>query len=275
VHYGRIEIPDGLFIFWMRKNKEELCELVKDIKSREEFEKEIKEVIKNFNDLIDEDAAAFLLVDKLGRNKQHIYGITDLKPDMECTIFGKIKKIYPVKTFEREDNRTGRVVNLDIADNTGTCRLVLWDDDVELVVNNTIQVGSIVKVINGYTKLGRNNVLEVNVGKWGAIEVEPEDAPDIILEEGRDLIEEIIGEIVEIEQTKAFFKDNGDFGFVTNIRIKDLNKNEIRLTLWDEKVKEIQRFEVGDRIVIKGVDVRYRNSKKEFHVSSNSKIIKN
>ena len=31
---------------------------------------------------------------------------------------------------------------------------------------------------------------------------------------------EIIGKLIKIEPTKAFFKDNGEFGFVTNIDIK-------------------------------------------------------
>jgi len=85
----------------MYKNKDELYKLVKDIKSREDFEKEIKKLIESYNNLIDEDAAALLIVDKLGRNKQHILGISELRPNMDCTIFGKVERIYQPKKFER------------------------------------------------------------------------------------------------------------------------------------------------------------------------------
>ena len=258
----------------MYKNKEELYELIKDIKSKEDFEREIKELIKSYGNLIDEDAAALLIVDKLGRNKQHILGIAELKPDMDCTIFGKVERIYPPKTFERE-NKVGKVVNIDISDNTGKCRLVLWDEDVELVENGVIGVGSIVKVINGYTKTGRNGFLEVNVGRWGSIEVDPEDAPEIIIKESmKEESNDIKGEIIEIKPTKAFFRDNGEFGFVTNIRVRNAAGKEIKLTLWDEKVREIQNFKVGDKILVKKVNIRYNHGEKEFHVTSNSVVLK-
>jgi len=258
----------------MYRNKEELYELIKDIKSKEDFEREIKELIERYGNLIDEDAAALLIVDKIGRNKQHILGIAELKADMDCTIFGKVEKIYSPKTFERE-NKVGKVVNIDISDNTGKCRLVLWDEDVELVENGVIRAGSIVKVINGYTKTGRNGFLEVNVGRWGSIEVDPEDAPEIITKEGmKEESNDIKGEIVEIKPTKAFFRDNGEFGFVTNIKVRNSAKEEIKLTLWDEKVKEIQNFKIGDKILVKKVNIRYNRGEKEFHVTSNSVVLK-
>ncbi|HDM25039.1 MAG TPA: DUF3127 domain-containing protein, partial [Thermoplasmatales archaeon] len=163
----------------------------------------------------------------------------------------------------------------DIVDNTGRCRLVLWDDDVELVENRIIEVGSIVKVINGYTKTGKDGFLEVNVGRWGSIEVDPEDAPEIIVKEslGKES-NDIEGEIIEIRPTKAFFRDNGEFGFVTTIKIRDSKGDELKLTLWDEKVKEIQNFRIGDKIVVKNVNIRYNHNEKEFHVTSNSVVLK-
>ena len=257
----------------MYKNKDELYKLVKDIKSREDFEKEIKKLIESYNNLIDEDAAALLIVDKLGRNKQHILGISELRPNMDCTIFGKVERIYQPKKFERGD-KVGRVVNLDIVDNTGRCRLVLWDEDVELVEKGMVGIGSVVKVINGYTKTGKNGFLEVNVGRWGSIEVDPEDAPEIITKESLRESSDIEGEIIEIRPTRAFFRDNGEFGFVTSIKVRDERGDELKLTLWDEKVKEIQNFKVGDKILVKNVDVRCVNHEKEFHVTSDSVVLK-
>ncbi len=42
-----------------------------------------------------------------------------------------------------------------------------------------------------------------------------------------------------------FSRDNGEFGFVTNINMKSKSE-EVEITVWDEKVKEIKKFKIGD-----------------------------
>ena len=76
-----------------------------------------------------------------------------------------------------------------------------------------------------------------------------------------------------MQPTRPFFKDNGEFGFVTNIKIK-AEDGEKQITLWDEKVKEIQRFKQGNMLEIKNIDVREKNGNKEFHVNSRGNIKK-
>jgi len=79
--------------------------------------------------------------------------------------------------------------------------------------------------------------------------------------------------LISMEATNAFFRDNGEFGFVTKIKIKE--KDDVKqLTVWDEKVKEIQRFKQGDSIEITNVDKRQKNGNAELHVNGNSTIKK-
>jgi replication factor A1 len=255
----------------MHRSKEQLYQEIKDIKSKDEFEKEIDKIQEEYDMLLDEDTAALLLVDKLGRNKQNISKINELEPGMECTICGKITNITKSRNFNRKNGSIGQVINLELTDDTGACGLALWDRDVELVKKKTIQKGTNVKIINGYIKDGFNGI-EINVGRWGLIEIEPENRLDIKKEKTPE--DNVLrGKIIKIEPTRAFFKDNGEFGFVTNIKLE--TKDDVKqITIWGEKVKEIQKLKQGNSIEIENIDIKQKNSKEELHVNNKGVIKK-
>ena len=258
-------------MYRMHKNKDQLYEGIKDLITKNKFEKEIKNRKKEYDNLIDENTLALLIVDELGRNKQNVSKIADLEPGSECIVLGKIIGISEPRSFKRKNGSSGRVVNLEITDGTGTCGLALWDKDVDLVKNKTIREGTSLKVVNGYIKDGFNG-LEINVGKWGLLEVKSEAVPDFD-DKKIDNTKEIKGELVEMEPTRAFFKDSGEFGFVTNIKIKD-DEGIKQLVIWDEKVKEIQRFKQGDSLIVENFDMRQKNGNKEIHVNGKGTIKK-
>ena len=56
----------------MHKTKDQLYQQIKDIKSKEEFKKEIDKIQKEYDNLFNEDTAALLIVDELGRNRENI-----------------------------------------------------------------------------------------------------------------------------------------------------------------------------------------------------------
>ena len=255
----------------MHKSKEQLYQEIKDIKSKQEFEKEIDKIQEEYDGLLDEDTVALLIVDKLGRNKQNISKINELEPGMECTIFGRITNIAKSRNFNRKNGSTGQVINLELTDDTGACGLALWDRDVELVKKKKIQKETNVKIINGYIKDGFNGI-EINVGRWGLIEIGPEDRLDIKKEKTPEN-KVIKGKLIEIEPTRAFFKDDGEFGFVTNIKLE--TKDDVKqITIWGEKVKEIQRLKQGDALEIENIDIKQKNGKEELHVNSKGVIKK-
>lgn len=255
----------------MHKSKDQLYQQIKDIKSKEDFKKEIQQIQNEYDQLLDDNTAALLIVDELGRNKQSISKINKLEPGMECTVFGRITNYNQSRNFNRKNGSTGQVINLELADDTGTCRLALWNRDVELVKNKTIKIGTNVKIINGYIKNGFNGI-EINVGRWGLIEIEPEDMIDLNKEKWLEN-KVIRGKIIEIEPTRAFFKDNGEFGFVTDIKL-ETEEGIKQITVWDEKVKDIQKLKKGNSIEIKDIDFRQKNGKKELHVNSKGVIKK-
>ena len=255
----------------MHKNIDQLYEDVKDLITKDEFEKKIKDGKKEYDDLLDENTLALLIVDELGRNKQNISNIAELESGIECTVFGKVTSIGELRSFKRKNGSLGRVVNLELTDETGSCGLALWDKDVDLIKNNIIREGTNIRIINSYIKDGFNGI-EINVGRWSLMEVEPGDMPNID-DNVSSISKEIKGKLIGLEPTRAFFKDNGEFGFVTNIEIED-EEGKKQLSIWGEKVKEIQSFKQGDLIFIKNFDIRQKNGTEEIHVNGKGIIKK-
>jgi ssDNA-binding replication factor A large subunit len=255
----------------MHKTKTELYDLIKDIRTKKDFEKELKTRYKNYDGLLDEATIALLMVDELGRNKQSIDKIAELEPEKEYTVVGTVRSLSDTRAFKRKNGTAGKVINLEISDDTGICRLVLWNEDIEHIKKKEIQPGTTVKIINGYTKQGFAG-LEIHLGRWGLLEVEPVDI-SLPQEQQRHNGDEINGILVSKEATRAFFKDDGEFGFVTAITLND-NGQEKRITLWDRSVKDIQQFKIGEKIILKNVTRKQSNGKAEFHVNGNSTIRK-
>ena len=56
----------------MHKTKDQLYEDVKDLITKKKFETEIQERKKEYDNLLDENTIALLIVDERGRNKQNI-----------------------------------------------------------------------------------------------------------------------------------------------------------------------------------------------------------
>lgn len=124
--------------------------------------------METWGGLLEEEAAALLVVDELGRNEVAFRKIADLYEGGEALLQAKVDDIGELREFTRQDGTRGRVVNLTVSDPSGRCRLVLWDEEVELVTSGKVKVGYVVKVIDGYVRRTRYG-LQVSSGKWGVI----------------------------------------------------------------------------------------------------------
>lgn len=256
----------------MHKTKAELHGLIVDLRTKKDFEKEIQARYTQFDGLLDTDTIAYLIVDELGRNKHYVTKIAQLAPDGDYTVVGKVLSISDSKSFKRKNGTAGKVVNLDIADDTGACQLVLWNGDIGHIKNKEIRPGSVIKVINGYTKQGYRGGIEINLGRWGLLEIEQ---PQHQADQGTQTIaaEEITGVLVHKESTRAFFRDDGEFGFVTTIMVREQNMTK-EIKLWDQCVKDIQPYKVGDHVVLRNVTQKWDNGRTELHVSQKKSIEK-
>lgn len=246
----------------MQKTKQELYKLVSDVKTKKQFEQDIKKRYQEYEGLLNEDAIALYIVDELGRNTQVITQIGDIEPNKEYAVVGTVTAISDLKIFKRKDGTAGKVINLEISDESGTCRLVLWNDEIDIVKNKDIHKGTIVRIINGYTKGGYTGV-ELHLGRWGLLEVEPAEKCSEINFKKNDA-EEITGVLIHKESTRAFFKDNGEVGFVTTITLTQ-KKKETQVTIWDNAVKDVQQCKIGETVSLKNITIKQVNNTTEYH----------
>lgn len=146
-------------------------EAVRDLLSGEAFDAQIDATIAEWGGLLDRDSAAMVVVERLGRSVAAFTRIADLQEGMEVSLRARAVSVSPTREFTRQDGTKGRVVNLEIRDDSGFCRFVLWDEDVELVARGRIAPGKTLRALDCYVK--RTNFgLEVMRGKFGAVIVE-------------------------------------------------------------------------------------------------------
>ena len=252
----------------MQLNQEHLFSLIKDVKTKKWFEGEINKQYKHFAELFNKETIALMIVDELGRNTPAIQTIAQMQTSGEYTINGTIQQIHDVRSFEKKNGYHGKVVNIDIADDTGSCRLVLWNKDVGILKQHNLQIGMSVKVINGYTKQGYTGELELHLGRWGMLDVLSEPLENVVEKSPEDTIS---GTLSHKEPTKAFFRDNGEFGFVTSITVQTPSEQR-KVTLWDKHVKDVQHYKVGETITISGLTKKQKNGNTEWQVNGSSQI---
>jgi replication factor A1 len=117
--------------------------LVDDLISKEEFERRVETKIQECGDLIDEPTAAMLVIGELGRQHVKIRGLSG-KSSL-FSFFGKVIDKTEPKEFDRKDGEKGWVATLLLGDETGTTRVVLWDEKAGAA--GDISIGDVLEVI--------------------------------------------------------------------------------------------------------------------------------
>ena len=117
--------------------------LVDDLISKEEFERRVEARIEECGDLVDEPTAAMMVVGELGREHVKIRGL-QAKSSL-FSFFGKILDKTEPKEFDRADGEKGWVATILLGDETGTTRVVLWDQKAGAVLDTAI--GDVLEVI--------------------------------------------------------------------------------------------------------------------------------
>ena len=117
--------------------------LVDDLITKEEFERRVEEKIDECGDLVDEPTAAMMVVGELGREHVKIRGL--FAKSSLFSFFGKIIDKTEPKEFDRPDGEKGWVATLLLGDETGTTRVVLWDQKAGAVLDTA--VGEVLEVI--------------------------------------------------------------------------------------------------------------------------------
>ncbi|RLI07874.1 hypothetical protein DRO32_03205, partial [Candidatus Bathyarchaeota archaeon] len=137
--------------------------------SREELLRMIDEVVARSGRGMSRLNAALALARELGVDlglrvetgtyvKDLVSGLSDV------TVTGRVMRLWRVKRFRRRDGSQGKMASFILADETGSVRVVLWDEKAELVEAGELEVGQVVQVAHGYTREGRGGRVELHVG---------------------------------------------------------------------------------------------------------------
>ncbi len=129
----------------------------------------IEEKQTELSGLISEEGAAYIVAKELGVNllrRQEKLHIESLIPGMQnIDIIGKITRVFPAREFST-DRAKGRVMNVIIADNTGSARLSLWNDEIDKFLAS-FSIGDVIHV-RGYMRESMAGN-EIRLGRFGSM----------------------------------------------------------------------------------------------------------
>ncbi|MDP3919043.1 MAG: OB-fold nucleic acid binding domain-containing protein [Nanoarchaeota archaeon] len=138
---------------------------------QEEVEAKIKEKLNQLSDLISKEGAAHIVANEYGvkvyetqtgPKKVKVSELNPMMKNVELDI--KVATVYEIRSFKTAV-REGKVCNLFVADDTASCRLVIWDEKlIKEVEDGKIKEGDILKVSNGYVKQNDRGYKEVHLG---------------------------------------------------------------------------------------------------------------
>ncbi|MGQ4874698.1 MAG: DUF2240 family protein [Promethearchaeia archaeon] len=239
--------------------------------SRKEIQDRVDAKKNELKGLISDEGALFIVAKELGidvkeENKDLLKEIeintTDIKSGMKnITLTGRIKSISDVFKFQRDDGTIGQVGSFLLQDSEGEIRIVLWDDQTEILSSPQFNINKVVKIINGYAKKGKNGNLEIHIGRLGKVILNPDDVdykkiPKIIYEfipireislKNQSInLEGIISQIFPI---KEFTRKDGTIGKRGAIILKD-GTDSIRITFWNKDTNKLKTINIGNKIKI-------------------------
>ncbi|MFP8955210.1 single-stranded DNA binding protein [Natrialbaceae archaeon A-CW3] len=241
--------------------------------SLEEFREAVEAKVEQMGGLADEETAAMLIAHELGESE--VNGVADVEPGMEEAKFvAKVVRIGDLRTFERDgEDEDGRVVNVEVADETGSIRAAFWDEHAEAAINE-LEEGQVLK-IKGRPKEGFSGV-EVSVD-----DVQPDDETEIDVQLTDTYTVEalslglsdvtLVGVVLDTGSVRTFDRDDGSTGKVSNLTLGD-STGRIRVTLWDEQADLAEEFTPDETVEVVDGYVRDRDGSLELHVGNRGAV---
>ncbi len=134
---------------------------------QEELDSEMLRLKEEFGGLVDNDTLRRLVESRgVYMSEKKISEFGD-KEEVSATV--KVTRIFDTKIFNKRTGGEGKVRNIGVEDDSGNCRITLWDEDVNLVETMGIEVGDELKLTSCYVKQTDYGT-DVSKGRVGTIE---------------------------------------------------------------------------------------------------------
>ncbi|MFH1663301.1 MAG: hypothetical protein ABH986_00550 [archaeon] len=255
----------------MQKLREEILE--KGKLSEKELNEKIREKVKKFSGMLNEEAALYLIARETGVNSEQEYKtISEIKSNETVNLKAEIVSVYPEREFESKGKK-GKVKNALIKDKTGEATLVLWNNDTTMLSEKDEGKRIELKEFSAGEFNGR---LQLKKGFNGVMELKEK-----INEKETETKTKNISEVKEWEKNvsvqarvlKEFplkeFESNGKNGMLKRIELID-GTGAINAVLWNEKAKE--KITEGKAVELKGFNAKKNFGAIELHSAESSQI---
>ena len=241
--------------------------------SLEEFREAVEDKVDQMGGLADEETAAMLIAHELGENE--VNGVADVEPGMEEAKFvAKVVSVGDVRTFERDgEDEDGYVLNVEVADETGSIRISLWDEQAK-AAEEELEKGQVLR-IKGRPKDGYNGT-EVSVDQ-----AEPDEDTEVDVQiQDTYAVEDLSlglsdvnlrGKLLDTDSVRTFDRDDGSEGKVANLTVGD-ETGRVRVTLWDDRADLAEELDAGISVEVVDGYVRERDGSLELHVGNRGAV---
>ena len=191
--------------------------------------------------------------------------IQDLKPGLSSVdVLARIAVLGHSRSFQRQFGGEGRVGDVTLVDETGSIRLSLWDDRVELL--RELVPGTAILLKGAYTREGLGGSVALNLGRMGTITINPDIAEaktlpqyseeTVPIGELRDgFPASVEGEVSEAPSEKQVTTRDGRELAVVSLRLRD-ETGEIGVSFWNENAEKARYLPLGARVKIRDAFVR-------------------
>lgn len=266
--------------------------------SAPDLDNKIKAKINELSGLVSEEGAAHIIANELGielikqGEKLKVKEIYSGMRDVSTVV--KVVRKFETKEFQKDD-RVGKVCSLIVGDETGTIRLVLWNEQVDLA--NQLDNDTIVLVKNAYAR-DNNGSNEIHLGNKGELIISPKG--ESITEvrsnsnfQRRKIIElndnlenvEIMGTIVQVFDPRFFYtcprcrskvtetesghscSEHGqiapEVGYVLNLVLDD-GTGTIRTVFWKNQINHLLDKGEADFVVFKDNPANFETIKTDL-----------
>lgn len=265
--------------------------------SASEIDKRIKDKLDALSGLISKEGAAHIIANELGVKLVQTEGAVQIKSllsgmrNVEFT--GKVTRKFEIRQFDKGD-RKGSVASLMVADDTGSIRLVFWNDQTEQF--EKLSEGDVLRIQSGFVKDNQGRK-EVHVNSASKITINPEGvkikAAEYASPVKKKLSElkendeniEVLGTVVQVFDPRFFEvcpkcqkrltrKDDEfscelhgtqmpDYSYVMNIFLDDGTSN-IRTVFWKNQTQNLLKMQDEDITRLRQVPAEFEKIRKEL-----------
>jgi len=187
--------------------------------SKEEIETKVNTKVSELQDLVSKEGAAHIVANelkvKLFDNIPKELKIENILPGMNSvTILAKVLTNYGAKEF-KTSTRSGKVMSIMAGDETGTIRIVIWDENI---INSLTELkeSDIIRIKNAYSKQNNMGYKELHLGNKAQLIINPpgESIDNVkvkisaVRKQIKDIqeneIAEILGTVVQVFEPKYY-----------------------------------------------------------------------